>query len=273
MRYAVAGTLLTAVTVVHAAQDGTSSDASFEVASVRLNKDGIRGGYRPTQGRFTTTGMSVIDLVSLAYGIPAIRVFSNDGPYLRLGPEWTRSEGYDINATRPAGSPISGWAPSLRRLLEERFALRWHREEREVPVYLLVRARPDGKLGRNLIPIDDCQKEPKSPLCGRLSYGAPGASVSIESRDTWPGLQLADHLGRFVSRTVVDRTGIIGSFELKLQWAIDSLGPVRADGALNDQDHPSLFVALEEQLGLKLESSRASLQVFVIDHVQRPSPD
>jgi uncharacterized protein (TIGR03435 family) len=180
----------------------------------------------------------------------------------------------------------------LRTLLVERFKLAVHHETRELPVYALVFARSDGKLGSQLHPASvDCEalratgrdrgapppfpQPGERPTCGmRLGPGQMAGGG-------YPLSQLATTLSSFVQRVVVDRTGLAGNFDFDLTWSPDQfqgggpLGPLpgseRPVGS--DSSAPSIFTALEEQLGLKLASQKGPVDVLVIDRVERPTED
>jgi len=161
----------------------------------------------------------------------------------------------------------------LRSLLEERCALVAHYEQRELPLYALVLARRDGSLGPKLrrrttpcVPADTLNGFPvrRTERCGgRVQPGwmqANGGTID----------NIAYGISQFVpdvERIVVDRTGLVGFFDVELTWS--DLPP----GAPARGDLPSLFTALEEQLGLKLEPTKGSVDVLVIDHVEKPTPN
>jgi uncharacterized protein (TIGR03435 family) len=143
----------------------------------------------------------------------------------------------------------------LRNLFADRFKLIAHRELRETPVYALVKARADGGLGpRMRRSTVDCEavRCRISTNSGRIVK--TGTTIS----------ELMRRLSPTVGRPLVDHTSLTGAFDLELQWS-----PDRADVAAG----PSVFTALEEQLGLKLDARRAPVEVFVIDRLERPAPD
>jgi uncharacterized protein (TIGR03435 family) len=201
--------------------------------------------------------MPVLDLVAFAYSMPSDQIF---------GPEWSKSEEYDVEATHglPQPNPTS-LMPMLQRLLQERFSLRVHREQRPMPVFVLKKARDDGKLGPQLVTIADCNTPrtivPAYVSCGAL--GIPGATARM-GRGEWTRLGLFRQLSPSVDRPVIDETGLSGWFEVRLEWS-DQIPP--------PEDKPSLFTAMQEQLGLKLEAAERPLEVLVIDAVERPTPN
>jgi uncharacterized protein (TIGR03435 family) len=244
---------------------------SFEVASVKLNKTGDPQSVPPMQpgGRVTLTNRTLRSLVQFAYSpIEQIQIVG--------GPEWVDRDRFDILAIT-GGNPARGRATAelsrlmLRSLLADRFGLKIRKESRELPVYALTVARSDGRLGPGLRPRLDLNCEnfvpPKglpdpngnTPLCGYMR-GGPGTL-------TYRGVTLSLLAGAFTSgrvdRVVIDRTGLSGVFDVDLTWATDN----------TSVDAPFIFTAVQEQLGLKLEPTRAPIEVLVIDGAQLPSPD
>jgi uncharacterized protein (TIGR03435 family) len=272
-----------------------ANSATFEVASVKANKSGdnrIGIGFAPG-GQFRATNVPLRELISAAYGTPQpLAAFQITG-----GPKWIESERFDIVA-KAAGDPQPGangppavLFPMLRNLLADRFQLIVHRETKELPIYALVLARTDGKLGPQLLPAaTDCGAlnaaargrgmPPPAPAPGeRMSCGMrmfpgnlAGGSTSIA--------QLTYVLARFVNRTVIDKTGLTGNYDLNLQWTPDQMPQGRGElppGAppmpAIDPNGPSIFTAVQEQLGLKLESTRGPVEVVVVDRVEHPTED
>jgi uncharacterized protein (TIGR03435 family) len=268
----------------------TDAKPAFEVATVKPNKSGdmrvslgIQAG-----GRFTAANVPLRMLIRNAYQLQDFQLVG--------GPDWIASERFDIIAKavgdvppRPPWGPPGPLQLMLQTLLGERFKLSVHRETRELPVYELVLARPDGKLGPQLQPSTvDCaavaaargrggapSPAPPSPgerPCGIRMMGGRLAAGGF------PLSQLAITLSQFVQRVVLDRTRLTGNFDFDLTFTPDQLpqGPP-PPGAPPlppiDPNGPSIFTALQEQLGLKLESSRGPVEVLVIDHVEQPTPD
>jgi uncharacterized protein (TIGR03435 family) len=145
----------------------------------------------------------------------------------------------------------------LRSLLEDRFKLRVHRHQRQMPIYALVRARSDGGLGPRFKPsTPDCFQE--SAKCGFT--GGPVGRIKADAITMDILTQL---LGNASDRIVVDRTGLQGGFAIDLEWSPDQTA----------SDKSAIFTAVQEQLGLKLESTRGPVDVLVIDHVEEPTED
>jgi uncharacterized protein (TIGR03435 family) len=284
----------------------TAQDAgapAFEVASVKPNKSGdgrVQVGFQPG-GRYTATGITVRMLINQAYQIQ---------PFQLVGaPDWLSSDRFDIIA-KAEGDVVPGpngpLPQMLRSLLADRFRLVVHTETRELPIYALVKARSDGKLGPQMNPAAvDCTAArgrggapaPSGP--GGPAFrgsGGPGPMFGPGGRPPCGQLvgpaniagggvnmaQLATLLSGRVSRIVVDRTGIAGNFDLDLNWTPDQMPQGPPPGALPpgapplppiDPNGPSLFTALQEQLGLKLESSKGPVDVLLIDRVEHPTED
>jgi uncharacterized protein (TIGR03435 family) len=263
----------------------------FEVASVKPNKSGggpMRIGFQPG-GRFTATNVPVRDLISLAYGqpqpLPSFQIIG--------GPGWLASDRFDIVAKAegdvqpgPAGPPTQMFL-MLRGLLADRFKLLAHEETRDQPVYVLRLDRSDGKLGPQLRPsTTDCAamrganrgapppgppQPGQVPTCGAM-FG-PGRMMSGGT----PIEMLANGLARLVNRVVIDRTGLTGNYESSLEFTPDQSqlppGGLPPGIPAPPVDGPSLFTALKEQLGLKLESDHAAVRVLMIDSIEQPMPD
>jgi uncharacterized protein (TIGR03435 family) len=269
----------------------TSANPVFEVASVKQNRSGegfIRVGMAPG-GRFTATNVPLRQLIQLAYQIQPFQIVG--------GPNWIASDRFDIVA-KAAGDvppPTPGVAGPIqlmmRALMAERFKLTLHNEQREMPIYALVLAKADGKLGPQLKPsTTDCaalmgaaaRRGGPPPLpsfnepmqCGMRVF--PGAL----SAGGFPLSQLTQFMSSTVQRIVVDRTGLTGNFDLNMTWTPDQMPQGRGDpppGAppfpAIDPNGPSIFTAVQEQLGLKLESTRAPVDVLVVDRAEHPTED
>jgi len=284
---AVAGGLtLTAI-----AQAPVREAQSFEVASVRPNTS---GDARSTSqilpgGRYTAINVPARLLIINSYSLQ---------PQQLIGaPDWISSERFDIVAKAEGEfePPESRDTPSqvqlmMQSLLAERFKLKVHREPREVDIYALVPVRTDGRLGPELKPsATDCEAvraargkggpPPEPPKPGeRPQCGAwVGAGELVAGGQ--PLLELVSMLSGTVGRSVIDRTGLKGTYDIYLKWTPDIVrqrGPgetVRINGVEFDPSGPSIFTALQEQLGLKLESERGTVEALVIDHIERPAPD
>jgi uncharacterized protein (TIGR03435 family) len=175
----------------------------------------------------------------------------------------------------------------VRRMLHERFALRTHFEARDMEGYELVLVRGDRRLGPSLKPAElDCEpfltgrrpmKESGVDDNGRLRCAPRISTVDNVVTQHLKGANLSrliTSLENLLARTVADRTGLQGSFDLELTFSIDGLNVTnRPQPAAGAPEGPAIFTALEEQLGLRLAPARARVEVFVIDAVERPTPD
>jgi len=190
-------------------------------------------------------------------------------------PDWVLSDRYDLQATANATTTSDDLRLMLRALLAERLKLAAHLEPREQPVYFLTTARPDRKLGAQIERTTrDCaavaaanQAGLRPPVLTSPANGAPPCGTNLNNGEMLAGGitmdVLARNLGLRAGRVVFDRTGLEGYFDLTLKFSRDQ------DPA--NPDAPSIFTALQEQLGLRLEPGRAPLQTLVIDRIERPS--
>jgi bla regulator protein blaR1 len=254
----------------------------FEVASIKVNKSGNAGGGSRVEpgGRFTATNLTLRALIGNAYGAPLQPLLNNQ---LVGGPDWLDSEHFDIVAKAEGNVPPGPDSPlplMIRALLAERFNLAVHNETRALPIYALVMARSDRRIGEQMKPAAiDCSARGRGnpppapaapgerPACGiRFLIGNMAAGGVTMA-------QFASALSRFVGRPVVEKTGLSGEFDIDLKWTPDRLPPASAGGAPFqppvDPDGPSIFTAVQEQLGLKLDAQNGPVDVLVIDRVER----
>jgi uncharacterized protein (TIGR03435 family) len=255
---------------------------TFEVASVKENMSGSQRVVFPGQlpGRYTATNVPLIFIVQNAFQLRAHEIAG--------APDWTFSTPFDITATYPPGIQPTGLEARLmvQKLLADRFGLVTHRETRELPMYALTVARGDGRLGPNLVRSDvDCEKwiaekRPQRDAGGPSPVAPSGfrpacmlnASVRYLTGGTRTIQQLTAALQSLVERPVVDRTGLSGTFDMDMKWT-SGVASAPGSNAAPVDDGASIFTALQEQLGLKLEAGRAPFEVLVIDSVSRPTPD
>jgi uncharacterized protein (TIGR03435 family) len=254
----------------------------FEVATVKANNSQTDSSNISgvTPGRFTASNTPLRFIILYGYQLLDHQLIG--------APDWTASTGFDIAATYPAGQrPTDREVRSMvQNLLGDRFRLTAHREQREGPMYALIFARKDGRLGPRIRRSDvDCEKwiADKRPQVGTggPSAVAPGgmrpacmmvATRRYLTRGTRTMEQLAVTLQSMVGRPVVDRTGLTGAFDVDLQWTPERDADAAAGGNTSTaNDGPSIFTAVQEQLGLKLESQRGQFDALVIDHVERPT--
>ena len=258
MRNRVVGVVAAALPAVIWAQT-PAARSQFEVASIKRNMTGdLSRGMRPGIGRLSISNMTVKDLLTVAF---QVRDFQISG-----GPSWIDSEHYDIEAKADANAPPKQIAePMLQALLEDRFKLKVHRETKELPIYVLTVA----KNGLKIQPAKEgscITREPGKPaepghrqsdFCGYRMVGGGRLDATHTSM-----ADLATIFSAVLGRTVVDKTALTEAFDVQLRFA--------PEDAL-DANNPSIFTAVQEQLGLRLESGKGPVEVLVIDQVERPS--
>ncbi len=243
------------------------SASRFEVATIRLNADCTKAAEEQVSpGRVAIRCVTVRQLIRVAYGNPGT---PGRRPEVLGGPQWIDSDRYDIQATA-AGNPglDQMYGPMTKALLEDRFRLQLHDEVRDLPVYRLTIANEKVKLKANetCAPIDlrtVLQAPPPSNYCGRNSLTRGPAATLFEGN----GVTVAEFIERglgMLDRPVIDMTGFIGRFDLRLEFS-------PTDSTVAGDDAPSIFTAVQEQLGLRLSAGVGPVKVHVIDHVERPS--
>lgn len=266
-------------------QSAGITEATFEAASIRRNVSGAEGwalNPRPT-GQFNAINARLSDLVIAGHLLQDDQVGNM--------PAWARNMRYDIvarldpriaGASQPPGLPPT-WSLALRALLRDRMQLAFHREIVEKPVYALMLARTDGKLGPSMRPAKfncDALKE-QALTAARVGGPSPyPATTTTETacevrpsrgRILQGGNGLAEFraiLSRIVGRPILDRTGLTGKWDFLLTYTPDAL---LRTGELPPVDSPDLFTALKEQLGLKLEATTGPVEMFVVDRLEPPS--
>lgn len=260
----------------------------FEVASVKVNRANDLSVFINRKGtRYVASGVTLRLLLRLAYDV--------QGDQIGGGPKWMDTSRFDIAATEKEGTPhppaVIGGPPTaeqlmIRSLLADRFGLSVHRETRQRPVYMLVAARKDGKPGPALKQVDvDCAAlyapldrptaqsgVPDPGRCGTTV--APGLVIARAQSMGQLAAALAtlSNTGMSLDRPVVDGTGMHGVFDATLRFTPDRIPNVTEVPETSiDPDGPSLFTALQEQLGLKLEPRTGPVDFLVIDRAQLPS--
>ncbi len=216
--------------------------------------------------RFTTTG-SVVEMLTVAYQLQNFRVVGGDA--------WTRSQRFDVNASIAGPRRPNDFRFMLRNLLNDRFALRVHREQRPTDVFVLTPASADGTLGPHMTRmVRTCASNAQKPEDRCSGSEAIGTYRSTGWR--WEDQAFVNFLERATGRPVIDRTGLSGQFDLSLQFnpGVSRLPEGRTDITLAElEERPTIFTAVREQFGLKLESATEPVDVLVIDAVERPTPD
>jgi len=214
---------------------------TFEVASIKPSGPDYQGMFVQGQpGGVRIRGATLKALVATAYNV---RVFEIAG-----APAWAGADPFDIEARFKESTPAepSQMRECLKSLLADRFQLTVHNEDREQSVYGLMIARNGPKLGEPMPGVQSVIRGGKNKITG----SAVGMAMLA--------INLANQLGR----TVVDKTGLSAKYDFTLEWTSE-VGPA--------SDGPSLFTALQEQLGLRLESQKGVVKMVVIDRVEKPS--
>ncbi len=237
-------------------QAKTDPPKEFEVASIKPSAPGGRGVriQMAPGGRLDVSNVTLKLLIQQAYGVKDFQISG--------GPGWINSERYDVvaKADRDIGK-AEELRPLIQKLLADRFQLTIHRDTKELPVYALVVGKNGPKLK------ESAANGPGSQIrMGRGLINGQGMGMEM----------LAGELSRPLGRTVIDRTGLKGQYDIKFEWTPED-GPGHGPGdgpesaPPSDTTGPSLFTALQEQLGLKLESSKGPVEIIVIDRAEKPS--
>jgi uncharacterized protein (TIGR03435 family) len=226
---------------------------SFEVASVKPADPSDKPGFLQTEpGRLNLNGVTVKMLIQQAWAISGYRIYG--------GPSWLDSTRYNIEAKAAVGSgnlTLDQMRPMLQTLLTDRFHLVLHREEKDLPMYRLVVSKNGPKLEESVV-----SGEPQARMStGRITDEKAGMDM------------LASQLGQQLGRFVLNRTGLRGYFNFHVEWAPD---PGQNQGGESDTppsagvDGPSIFTALQDRRGLRLESTKGPVEVLIIDHAEKP---
>ena len=283
MKRTLAGLAMVLATAFTHAQSPAVPPLAFDVVSIKPTPPNppvtTGGGFLPG-GRWSPRNVTVMMILARAfpeYALPGLIVG---------GPGWVAERRFDIDARTDRAVAPAEYPKMIRQLLTDRFKLKTHTEPRPVDVYSLALARTDGRLGPRLRPASsECSAEleaarereravragsvtpppaePRPPCNADVSMKsgmmriAGGRSMS----------ELADALQSWTDLKVVDRTGLSGDYESELEF--DFRGTVSVANA--DPTRPSVFTAVQEQLGLKLERSREPVDVLVIDAIEMPS--
>lgn len=247
-------------------QETAEKPRAFEVASIRAHvfNGGAAGcaGTPISGNRVTLRCLSLRNLIMRAYGV---KIYQISG-----GPSWLyelADSAYDIAGVAEGSDPVTQEQlnPMLQRLLADRFQLKVHRETREMRVYALV----VGKNGPKI-------KQSAPDARGGVSFRMGGMQGYMKTTKQTMA-QLAVSLSVDLERPVLDKTGLSGSYEFTLEWTRDEpqvlpgMSATEARSIGPEARGPSIFTAIEEQLGLKLESEKAPVDMVVVDHAERPS--
>jgi uncharacterized protein (TIGR03435 family) len=268
-----------------------SPPLAFEAASVRPSGPHVAGRIEGAfqwgpgtadPGRITASRVTLLNVLERAYGVQADQI---------SGPGWLAEEYYDIAAKLAPGATEEQLRLMLQNLLTERFKLALHREKKEFPAWNLVVAKdgsklkttgyPDAKLGPGegvpliAVPVDQ-DGFPKIPPA---QHGGAARNINGVTHGTYQafsvsdlvvmlGFTLATRDGNFSPARIMDKTGLTGKYDFHLEYSVDTTGRP-ADDDLTVGGGPSIFTALEKQLGLKLEKTKESLDVLLIEHVEK----
>ncbi len=296
--------LLPCLAVLLLALPVRAQDEAFEVASIKPsnpNPTGPLGALPmvlPALDRLTAQNVTLRLLVLTAYQKQPYEVVG--------GPPWLNADKFDVNAKAADARSTDQLLGMLQKLLADRFKLRVHTETREVPIYALVVARSDGKLGAKLKPsadkCPDLKEQQQKALEGIAKAGGiqgliaaaqanqdgpcsisgfqPGIPGAIGFRARGQALStLTQLLTQFTGRPVVDKTGLTGAYDFEFAVDVQTLlrmvseMGVSVPGLPQLPEGPSLMTQLQEELGLKLDSQRGPGDVLVIDSAELPTPD
>jgi uncharacterized protein (TIGR03435 family) len=274
-------------TATTAQQTGNARGPEFDVASIKPNKSGGQqsaSAVRPG-GLYVATNVTLRMLIQSALNVRDQQIVGGGGA------DWVSIDRFDVTGKVEGNPPPDVFReqmrPMLARLLSDRFALRTHREQRELPVYALMLARDDARLGPELKRADPgCADAPaRGTSAPTPPGGQPPCGGGFNRRGEMlaravPFSRLVTELSGWVDRIVVDGTKITGAYDWHLKWdpnATLQLSTGTGRGTASDtpieQQGVSLFTAIREQLGLELKVQRGPIEVVVIDSAQTPSPD
>lgn len=220
----------------------------FEVASIHPSPPQEPGhmsiGMSIDKGLLRASGMTVKFLIEQAYDVRDFQVVG--------GPSWIGSQQYDINAKIDGNPTDEQMRVMMQSLLADRFKLQVHRDTKEMPCYALVVAKGGSKLKALEM---DAEGKPKNGGMSMSRGSFTGQGLPVKA--------IAHAVEQVLGRAVIDRTGLTGNFDFKLEWTPDE---ARTDG-----EGASIFTALQEQLGLRLENTRGQVGIVVVDHLEKPT--
>lgn len=253
MRYATLGSLLLgSLLLLQFAAFAQNAPKTFEAATIKLtppdSREPLDIRFTPG-GRLTVTNQPVRSLVTFAYGVQAWQIAG--------APDWFETDRYDISAKADGDPGREEMLALFRALLEDRFRMRLHRETRDGSTYELTTARNGPKFQKS-----EPLKENERANVYTYRTGAPTApAISLIRADRSATMaMLASILQSQLKRPVIDKTGLTGDFDFRVEYAAD-------DSRLDE--FPSLFTALQDQLGLKLQPAKGPVEMLVIDRVER----
>ncbi len=227
----------------------------ISVVSIKPSDPGTNAmGNRYPPGRFTLTGYSLLSLIENAYSVKEYQVLD--------APGWLSSERWTLEGELTQPVRMFSYMKLLQPVLAERYHLKIRRETRTMPIYSLVVAKGGPKL-----------KPPEEGAKQGTRYG----NMIVDKR--YDIRRLAPDLTGNLNMPVVDKTGLTGEYDMDLKWTPDparpAFGDVRnpADLPAPDPNRPEIFTAIKEQLGLELKAEKGPVEVIVIEHAERPTPN
>jgi uncharacterized protein (TIGR03435 family) len=260
-----AAALIASIAVFAQSTASRPSFTEFEVATIKPTAPDTAGRWirMQSQHQFTARNHALRTLLAAAYNVSPKAISG--------GPPWVDSDRFDISARTPheVRPTLDEQMAMLRKLLTDRFGLRFHREPRELAVYAITVARNGPKLKDSTV-LPDASPEGPPPL---IFVVAP-QRIRLPARYATMG-ELASVMQRAaLSRPVIDKTGLPGRYDFDLEWTPDETQFEGAFAKAADGDStnaPGLIAAMQEQLGLKLEATKGVVDVLMIDHVEHPS--
>ncbi len=254
----------------------------FEVASIKPASPDARGSYIDNLpgGRMDISNFTLRQMIIFAWKLQPDQVAG--------GPPWIETEHFNINAKAETKPSDGDMQLMVRALLEDRFQLAVRHENKEMPIYEIVLARKDGKLGAKMtatpegscVPFDP-QHPPPPPergapppvvRCGTMRLGASmlqGTGAELKN--------VASLLSRVLGRTVIDKTGLSGMYNIQAEWTPEAGQPLQGpppQGPAGDraaETGPSIYTAFQEQLGLKIVSAKGLVEMIIVEKAERPS--
>lgn len=233
---------------------------SYDVSTIKLNKTGSgHVGISIDDGNFTTDNTSLKDLLAMAFDVRRDMI---------LGlPPWAEKERFDISAkvVNPDKAVMDKltdeqYREMLRKLLEERFAVKVHKEAKILPVYELVVLKDGPKFKPGL----------KSEGNDGTSQHSTRVTTQIQARNVQMS-SFAKTLSDDLHKTVIDKTGLTEKYDFEAKWLRDDAPTVAGSGDSNEETPPTVYTALQEQLGLKLVPAKGPVDTIVIDHIEEPT--
>ncbi len=265
--------VLVLLCVVSLVDSQAQSLMQFEVASIRLNKSGTTSMKFPVPagGRFSATNFPLKALIAFAYGVL--------GPEIYGAPDWINSERFDVEArTADSNTTREQYQQMLRALLQERFKLNAHTETRDLPAYELFVTKTGSHLKAADPKACDSAGTSRDPTVGRSANVTCSAFFTGPSSLDGRSMSMAgfcNALGIVLGRPVTDRTGLAGRFDIHLEFDPEGVNlgngssGLSSGGDKSDGSQPSIFSALQRQLGLRLQSHKEPTEVLVIDRLER----